>query len=96
MERNFVHLIRIGKYADVMELALQLMSDGSLQAENSDEGLMTTEIQSCLSVLIKALDQGPVPAAHVVAWCDQMVRSDRIGCICDHELRALREKSAHD
>ena len=94
VERNFARPIRMGRHAEVMELAVELMRGGSRQVEGSDEGMMTHEIEACLGVVIKALRKGIVPASGVVAWCDQMVRSDRVGFICDEQLRALRKEFA--
>jgi signal transduction histidine kinase len=94
VQRNFARLINMGKHAEVMELSVELMRDGSRQVEGSDEGIMAHEIEACLGVVIKALMRGIVPASGVVAWCDQMVRSDRVGFICDEELRALRKRFA--
>ncbi|MFZ5829616.1 MAG: hypothetical protein ACOY3P_05995 [Planctomycetota bacterium] len=57
----------------------------------SDEGLMTDDIQECLQVVIAALRKCDLPAREVVAWCASMLKSDRVGCICDEKLRALQK-----
>lgn len=94
VERNFTRLIHMGKYAEVMELSLKLMWDGSRQVECSDEGMMTEEIEACLTVVIEALAEGVVPAGDVITWCERMSLADRVGFICDEEVRALRERFA--
>ena len=40
-----------------MELSLELMKQGSYQVEMSDEGLMTEDIEDCLNVVLKALEE---------------------------------------
>lgn len=65
-ERNFRRLISIGKYAEVMELSVKLMREGSRQVECSDEGMMANEIKACLGVVIKALKKGIVPVAALI------------------------------
>jgi hypothetical protein len=73
-----------------MELSLELMRQGSYQVEMSDEGLMTQDIEECLSVVVKALKKGDLPANNVIAWCAEMSKKDRVGFIYDQELKALR------
>jgi hypothetical protein len=41
------------------------MKDGSHQVEMSDEGLMTKDIDDCLTVVIKALAKCDLPAEEV-------------------------------
>ncbi|MCP4981398.1 MAG: hypothetical protein GY935_12985, partial [Gammaproteobacteria bacterium] len=53
--RNFDRLIELGHLREAMELSLELMKQGSYQAEMSDEGMMTDDIEECLQVVIKAL-----------------------------------------
>jgi len=91
VERNFRRLIDMGHLRAAMDLSLQLMDRGSYQVEMSDEGLMTDDVKNCLQVVIKALQQSDLPAADVDAWCAAMLKKDRVGFICDEELRALRE-----
>jgi hypothetical protein len=75
-----------------MKLSLELMEKGSYQVEMSDEGLMTEDIEECLRVVIQALKQSDLPTGEVVAWCAAMLKSDRAGCICDRELRAMQHQ----
>ncbi len=48
--------------------------------------------QECLNVVIAALKKCDLPASEVIAWCEKMLQSDRVGCLCDQELRALRDQ----
>jgi hypothetical protein len=75
-----------------MKLSLELMEKGSCQVEMSDEGLMTEDIEECLRVVIQAFKQCDLPTGEVVAWCAAMLKSDRAGCICDRELRAMQHQ----
>ena len=38
-----------------------------------------------------ALKKGDLPAEEVVAWCEAMLKSDRVGCFYDRELEELRK-----
>jgi hypothetical protein len=53
---------------------------------------MTDEIEACFAAVLEALQKCDLPAAEVVAWCAEMIKSDRVGFICDQELRALQEQ----
>ncbi len=90
VKRNLGRLIALGEFRLAMELSLELMKQGSYQVEMSDEGLMTQEIEECLRVVLKALKKCDLPPDEVVAWCAGMIQSDRVGCICDRDLEALR------
>ena len=90
VKRNLGRLIDLGQLRPAMELSLELMDQGSYQVEMSDEGLMTDDIEECLSVVLKALKKCDLPAGEVIAWCAEMLRRDRVGFICDQELQALR------
>ena len=92
VKRNFGRLIDLGHLRSAMELSLELMSQGSYQVEVSDEGLMTDDIKECLHVVIKALGTCDLPADEVVAWCEGMVKRDRVGFVCDEELRSLQDQ----
>jgi hypothetical protein len=92
VQRNLQHLIELKQLRLAMELALELMAQGSYQVEASDEGLMTDDIQACLKSLLKALPQRDLPATEVRAWCTAMINADRVGFICDEDLRTLRER----
>jgi hypothetical protein len=91
VKRNLSRLIDLKQLQSAMELALQLMREGSYQVEMSDEGLMTQDIEDCLRVDIKSLKKCDLPADEVIAWCSEMFASDRVGFICQEELQALRD-----
>jgi len=90
VKRNLSRLIELGELHLAMELSLELMQQGSCQVEMSDEGLMTQDIEECLQVVLQALKKCSLPPDEVVAWCAGMIKSDRVGFICDRDLDALR------
>ena len=92
VKRNFATLIDRGHLRAAMELSLELMSQGSYQVEMSDEGLMAEDIEECLQVVLKALKKCDLPPNGRSAWCAEMLMNDRVGFICDSELRALRDR----
>jgi hypothetical protein len=91
VQRNLQRLIELGQLRPAMELALQLMQQGSYQVEASDEGLMTDDIEACLRPVLKAVRECDLSAAEVTTWCAGMLKADRVGFICDQELRELRQ-----
>ena len=93
VKRNLSRLIDLGELHLAMELSLELMKQGSYQVEMSDEGLMTQDIEECLPVVLQALKQSDLPPDEIVAWCAEMIQSDRVGCICDRDLGALHNHS---
>jgi uncharacterized Zn finger protein len=92
VKRNLSHLIGTGHLQQAMQLAVELMKQGSHQVEMSDEGLMAEDIEDCLSVVFKALAKCDLPAAEVGAWCSAMLASDRVGFIARVQLEALRNQ----
>jgi uncharacterized Zn finger protein len=92
VQQNLHRLIELGQLRPAMELALELMAKGSYQVEMSDEGLMTDDLEACFRPVLKALQKCDLPAAEVIAWCAEMLKTDRVGFICDQELRALRQR----
>ncbi len=90
VKRNLSRLVGLGQLRLAMELSLELMKQGSHQVEMSDKGLMTQDIEDCLEVVTKALKKSDLPPAEIVAWCDRMAATDRVGFIYDRELGALR------
>ena len=90
MKRNFAPLIASGQLQQAMQLALELMKEGSHQVEMSDEGLMTDVIQDCLSVVIQTLKKCGLPAAEITTWCLAMLKNDRVGFISREPLQSLR------
>ena len=91
VRRNLSRLLDQDQLTSVMELALELMEEGSRQVEMSDEGLMTDDIEECLMVVIKALRKCDLPTGDVLAWCSSMLDADRVEFICDRELASLRQ-----
>ncbi len=89
VKRNLGRLIAGGELRLAMALALELMKQGSYQVEMSDEGLMTEDIEDCLSVVLQELKQGKLPADEVSAWCAAMLAQDRVGFIARERLKAL-------
>jgi hypothetical protein len=75
-----------------MELALELMKDGSHQVEMSDEGLMTDDIEACLRVVIDAFRKHELPGDEVVAWCAAILHDDCMGFIARASLDSLRDR----
>src|ERR1035437_6790642 len=65
VKRNLGRLIASGQSRLAMQLALELMKRGSNQVEMSDEGMMTEDIEECLSVVIEALTKCDLPADEV-------------------------------
>jgi hypothetical protein len=90
VKRNLGRLIDAGQSRPAMQLALGLMKQGSHQVEMSDEGLMAQDIEDCLTVVLKALEKGDLPANEVVAWCSAMLDSDHVGFIAREPIQALR------
>ena len=72
VKRNLGRLIDQGHLRPALELSLELMKEGSYQVEMSDEGLMTSDIEECFSVVVKAL-QGVISAT---GRSDRVVRGD--------------------
>jgi hypothetical protein len=90
VKRNLRRLVGLGQLRLAMELSLELMDQGSYQVEMSDEGLMTDDIEECLKVVIQALRKSDLPASELLAWCRGMLKKDRVGFICEEELKALQ------
>lgn len=90
VKRNLVRLVEAGQLRLAMELALELMQRGSHQVEMSDEGMMTEDIEDCLSELLNALPTSDLSAAVGIAWCTAMLANDRVGFIARASLESLR------
>ena len=88
VKRNFERLVKLGHLRETMKLSLELMKQGSYQVEMSDEGMMADDIEACLHVIISTLKKGKLPDGDVISWCAAMVKTDRVGFICDTELQA--------
>jgi hypothetical protein len=92
VKRNLGRLIAGGQIRLVLSLTLELMKQGSYQVEMSDEGLMTDDIEGCLSVVFTGLKQCALPSAEVSAWCAAMLATDRVGLIARESLESLRRQ----
>jgi hypothetical protein len=92
VKRNLGRLIASGQLRLAMSLALDLMKRGSYQVEMSDEGLMTEDIEDCLSAVIGAIPTCDLPAEDVKAWCSSMLDADRVGFLARKPLEALRRR----
>jgi hypothetical protein len=90
VKRNLSRLVGQGQLRLAMELSLELMAQGSYQVEMSDEGLMTDDIEECLKVVIQAVRKSDLPASELTAWCRGMLEKDRVGFICEKQLKALQ------
>jgi hypothetical protein len=90
VKRNLSRLVELEQLPLAMELSLELMKQGSYQVEMSDEGMMTADIEECLAVVVKALKKSALPPADVIAWCDRMLKADRVGFVYRKELQTLR------
>jgi hypothetical protein len=90
VKRNLKRLIGSGQLRQAMTLALELMKRGSYQVEMSDEGLMTGEIEACLSEVIGAIKTCDLPASEVLAWCSTMFKTDRVGFIAREPIEAVQ------
>jgi hypothetical protein len=92
VKSNLGRLIAAGQLRLAMQLALELMKQGSYQVEMSDEGLMTEDIEDCLRVVLQALPKCDLPEAEVIAWCSAMLDNDRVGFIAREPLDSLRKQ----
>lgn len=90
VQRNLGRLVEIEQLPLAMELCLELMKQGSYQVEMSDEGMMTEDLEECLAVVVKALKKSDLSPADTIAWCDRMLKADRLGFIHREELQSLR------
>jgi uncharacterized Zn finger protein len=92
VKRNLGRLITSGQLRLAMQLALELMKHGSHQVEMSDEGLMTEDIEDCLSVVLKTLEKCDLAPTEILAWCSAMLDNDRVGFIAEKPLQALQNR----
>jgi hypothetical protein len=90
VKRNLARLIASGNLREAMTLSLELMKQASHQVEMSDEGMMTDDIEECLSVVLKELKKGNLPANDVIVWCSAMLANDCVGFIARGPLQSLR------
>jgi hypothetical protein len=93
VKRNLRHLIELGQLGTAMQLSLELMEEGSRQIEMSDEGLMTQDVEDCLSVVLEAVRKHGLPSDQVHTWCSAMLDNDRVGFIARKQLQSLRSRA---
>jgi hypothetical protein len=93
IKRNLGRLTDAGQLRPAMQLALELMKQGSYQVEMSDEGLMAQDIEAGLDVVVKAVESSDLPANEVIAWCSAMLDNDRVGFIAEKSLQSLRDRA---
>lgn len=90
VQNGFTKLIELGEIEQVKSLALELMKRGSYQVECSDEGLMGDDIEACIMPVIRAVKA--CDPSDAKSWATAMVAADRVGFICDNELKKLIDK----
>ncbi len=89
IQKNLKRLVDEKQFDDAMPLTLELMRRGSYQVEMSDEGMMTDDIEDCVKIVIAALKRSDVPPTQIAEWSRAMQSKDRVGFICDEELKSL-------
>ena len=94
VKRNLTRLVQSGELRLALVLSIELMEEGSRQAEASDEGLMIPAIEGCLLAVLAALPQCDLPREEKLVWCSEMLQRDRLGTISERQLIALRSQFA--
>jgi len=70
-------LLEAGYPDEVLKLGKELIELGNRQIEEShDEGETATEIEECIPVIVKALDQSSIVQADKLAWAVEVVLKD--------------------
>ena len=70
-------LLKAGHADDVLMLGKELIQLGNQQIEEShDEGETATEIEECMPVIVKALEQSSIATADKLAWAVDVVLKD--------------------
>jgi uncharacterized Zn finger protein len=96
VKQNLGRLIEAGHWRQAMDLSLELMKQGSCQVEMSDEGMMTADIEDCLSVVIGAFKRCDLPVGEILRWCTAMLDNDRVEFISRKPLEALQKRLQKD
>lgn len=52
--------------------------------------MMTEDVERCLRVVLRGVEESELPPARVLAWCDALRKSDRTGFILAKEINAVR------
>ena len=92
VHRNFKLLIKQQKLTDVMKLAKHLLKSGSEQVEMSDEGMMSSEIEEAIDLVVVAVKKANLPNEQVRKWCDEMLSADSNGYLETDAIESLRGK----
>jgi uncharacterized Zn finger protein len=92
VQRNLGRLITAGQLRPAMQLALELMKQGSYQVEMSDEGMMTEDIEDGLKVVLTDLEKCDLPAVEIITWCTALRENDRVGFVASQPLDSLRKR----
>lgn len=92
VEKGLKKLIQNEELDEAKRLSIELMKRGSYQVACSDEGLMSDEIEDCLKPVIQAVKLANGEPAK--QWAAEMIRADKVGFICDTELRKLAESKS--
>jgi len=79
IEQYFRQFVKAGDLSTVMQLSMELITNGSYQMEMSDEGLMYDEIEGCLNVVCNAVERSDLPPEKVLVWGVAIEECDRIG-----------------
>ena len=94
VQRNFQQLVDGNHIDTALELAVELMKQGSYQVEGSDEGLMTEEIEECFEVITKEIYKSSVhkgsEAEKIKKWCRDLSQADRVGFIFEEKINKLK------
>lgn len=61
-----------------MGLSLEPMKQGSSQVEMSDQGMMASDVEECLSVVISAVKRCDLPVVKMFKWCTAMLDHERV------------------
>jgi uncharacterized Zn finger protein len=70
-------LLEAGYPDEVLKLGKELIELGNRQIEEShDEGETATELEECMPVIVKALDQSSIAQADKLAWAVEVVLKD--------------------
>ncbi|MCG8449549.1 MAG: hypothetical protein MI725_08220 [Pirellulales bacterium] len=91
VKQNLGRLIESGQLRLAMQLALELMKQGSYQVEMSDEGLMTEDIEDCLDVVLEAVKKCALPVDEVTTWYAGMIANDHVKFIAEEQLQLLQQ-----
>ena len=51
-----------------------------------------SDIEECLTVVLKELKKGDLPADEIIQWCSAMLANDRVGFIAEKPLESLRNQ----